>query len=66
MKFPYSEAEVVVLAEAMISGYSAHAADFPSVDLLSLGTSLTDYKTPAPRRSSPPRPRTKSLANWSR
>ena len=45
MKFPYSEAEVVVLAEAMIAGYSAHAADFPSVDQLSLGTSLTDYKT---------------------
>ena len=45
MKFPYSEAEVVALAEAMISGYAAHAVDFPSVDPLPLGTSLTDYKT---------------------
>ena len=43
--FPKSEAEVVVLAEAMIAGYGAHAVDFPSVDPASLGTSLGDYKT---------------------
>jgi len=48
-KFPNKEADVVALAEAMIAGYTAHPADFPSidplVDLPALQTALTDYQT---------------------
>jgi hypothetical protein len=43
-KFPKTEAEVVALAEAMIAGYTAHAADFPSVTVAQLSTALTNYK----------------------
>jgi hypothetical protein len=43
-KFPKTEAEVVALAEAMIAGYTAHAADFPSVTVAGLSTALTNYK----------------------
>jgi len=30
--FPKTEPEIVVLAETMIAGYTAHPADFPSID----------------------------------
>lgn len=47
--FPKSEAEVVALAEAMIAGYTAHPADFPSVEplveLVALQTALDTYQT---------------------
>ncbi len=43
--FPRTEAEVVALAEAMIAGYTAHAADFPSVTVADLQTVLTNYQT---------------------
>ncbi len=46
--FPRQEAEVVALAEAMIAGYTAHPADFPSIDpltdLVALQTALTTYQ----------------------
>lgn len=29
--FPTKESEILVLAETMISGYTIHAADFPSI-----------------------------------
>ena len=47
-KFPRSEPEVVVLAETMIAGYTAHAADFPSIDasaVASLSSTLNNYQT---------------------
>jgi len=43
--FPKSEAEVVALAETMIAGYTAHAADFPSVTVADLQTALTTFQT---------------------
>ncbi len=46
--FPKTEAEVVVLAETMIAGYTAHPADFPSVDasaVSNLSTTLGSYQT---------------------
>jgi len=43
--FPTTEAEVVALAENMIAGYNAHAADFPSVTVADLQTALAAYKT---------------------
>jgi len=43
-KFPIKEAEVVALAETMIAGLTAHAADFPSVTVAELSTVLTNYK----------------------
>ena len=43
-KFPKTEAEVVALAETMIAGLTAHAADFPSVTVATLSTALTNYK----------------------
>jgi hypothetical protein len=43
-KFPKTEAEVVALADAMIAGYTAHAADFPSVTVAQLSTALSNYK----------------------
>jgi hypothetical protein len=44
-KFPKTEAEVVALAETMVAGYTAHAADFPSVTVATLTTVLNTYKT---------------------
>jgi len=29
-KFPKREADILALADAMLAGYQAHAADFPS------------------------------------
>lgn len=47
--FPKTEAEIVALVEAMIAGYTAHPADFPSIDplveLVALQTALSDYQT---------------------
>lgn len=47
--FPTKEAETVALAEAMIAGYTAHAADFPSIDpltdLVALQAALDTYQT---------------------
>ena len=42
-KFPKSEADVVELAQLMVAGYTAHAADFPSVTVADLSTALTSY-----------------------
>lgn len=46
--FPRQEPDVVALAEAMIAGYTAHPADFPSIDpltdLVALQTALTNYQ----------------------
>ena len=42
--FPKREPDVVALAEAMVAGYTAHAADFPSVTVATLTTALTNYK----------------------
>lgn len=44
-KFPIREPDVVALAEAMVAGYTAHAADFPSVTVATLSTALANYKT---------------------
>ncbi len=44
-KFPIKEPDVVALAEAMIAGYTSHAADFPSVTVADLTTALTNYKS---------------------
>jgi hypothetical protein len=44
-KFPKTEAEVVALAETMVAGYTAHAADFPSVTVAQLSTALSTYKS---------------------
>ncbi len=47
--FPKTEAEVVALVEAMIAGYTAHPADFPSIDpltdLIALQAALDGYQT---------------------
>jgi len=43
-KFPIREAEIVALAETMITGLSTHEEDFPSVDSEPLGVGLTNYK----------------------
>ncbi|HEW79641.1 MAG TPA: fibronectin type III domain-containing protein [Phycisphaerales bacterium] len=43
--FPTKEAEVVALVEAMIAGYTAHGADFPSVTVADLQTALSNYQT---------------------
>jgi len=47
--FPRNEAEIAALVEAMIAGYTAHPADFPSIDpltdLVALQAALTDYQT---------------------
>ncbi len=42
-QFPNAEADMVVLANAMVAGYGAHAADFPSADALALTTALSGY-----------------------
>jgi hypothetical protein len=44
-KFPKAEPDIVALAQTMVAGYTAHAADFPSVVLADLQTALTDYQT---------------------
>ena len=44
-QFPKAEADVTALANAMVAGYTAHAADFPSADALGLTTVLGDYST---------------------
>ncbi len=44
-QFPKAEADVVALANNMITGYTAHAADFPSADAAGLTTALGDYNT---------------------
>ena len=46
--FPTKEANVVALVETMIAGYTAHGADFPSVDaaaVTALQTALDGYQT---------------------
>ena len=43
--FPRTESEVIALAEAMVAGYTAHAADFPSVTVATLSTALTTFQT---------------------
>jgi len=46
-QFPKAEADIAALANAMIAGYIAHPADFPSMDpltdLVALQTMLTNY-----------------------
>jgi hypothetical protein len=42
--FPLKESEIVALAETMVAGLTAHAADFPSVTVATLSTALTNYK----------------------
>lgn len=44
-QFPKAEADIVALANAMVAGYTAHAADFPSADALGLTTARDDYNT---------------------
>jgi len=44
-QFPKAEADIVALANAMVAGYGAHAADFPSADAVGLTTVLTGYST---------------------
>ena len=44
-QFPNAEADVVALANAMVAGYTTHAADFPSSDAVGLTTALGDYNT---------------------
>ena len=43
-KFPLKEADVVALAETMVAGLTTHAADFPSVEVAPLQTTLNSYK----------------------
>ena len=45
MKFPSKENDIVALAATMVSGYTEHAADFPSVDVAELQTVFNDYQT---------------------
>lgn len=44
-QFPKPEADVVALANAMIAGYTAHAADFPSSDSSALAAVVNLYNT---------------------
>ncbi len=48
-QFPKAEADIVALASAMIAGYTAHPADFPSMDpltdLVALQAALSGYQT---------------------
>jgi len=48
-QFPDAEADIVALASAMIAGYTAHPADFPSMDpltdLVALQAALSGYQT---------------------
>ena len=42
-QFPDAEPDMVVLANAMVAGYGAHAPDFPSADVPGLTTALSAY-----------------------
>ena len=46
--FPTKETEVAALGDAMVAGYTAHPADFPSIDplveLVALQAALTNYQ----------------------
>jgi hypothetical protein len=42
-QFPKLEADIIALANSMIAGYGAHAADFPCSNALSLIKALTDF-----------------------
>ncbi len=42
-KFPKSEADIFKLGHEMLSGYSLHMADFPSVDAAVLSQAFNDY-----------------------
>ncbi len=44
-RFPKTEADLAALALSMISGYGAHAADFPSADVTTLTTLFSNYNT---------------------
>ena len=44
-QFPKAEADIVALANAMITGYPAHVADFPSADVPGLNTAYGVYFT---------------------
>jgi hypothetical protein len=44
-QFPKPEADVVALANAMVAGYTAHAADFPSSDSSALAAVVNLYNT---------------------
>jgi len=43
--FPKRENDIIALADQMVAGFTAHAADFPSVTVADLTTALTAYKT---------------------
>jgi hypothetical protein len=43
--FPKRENDIIALADAMVAGYTAHGADFPSVTVATLSTALTNYKS---------------------
>ena len=45
--FPSKEADILVLASNMVSGYTEHAADFPSVIVADLSAALADYQAKA-------------------
>jgi len=44
-KFPNREADIEALAKAMIFGCWNHGGDFPSVDVITLGTRLNSYSS---------------------
>ena len=44
-QFPKPEADVVALANAMVAGYTAHAADFPSADTSALAAVVNVFNT---------------------
>jgi hypothetical protein len=44
-QFPKPEADVVALANAMVAGYTAHAADFPSSDTSALAAVVNVFNT---------------------
>ena len=41
--FPRNEPDVVVLANAMVTGYTVHAADFPSSDVVGLTAAVSAF-----------------------
>jgi len=44
-RFPKRESDVIMLAHAMVSGYTTNPGDFPSADAVALGTALDEYAT---------------------
>ena len=44
MVFPKKENDVISLAQTMLAGLAAHAADFPSIDAAALQTAYNDYQ----------------------